>query len=602
MKRLLILLLAAVLVSPLPLKAQDSAEFTDYLTHYYLSPAPTKAPFFLQQYLESDFFKTRKAFEEGGVLMTAYLFGRIALLDPAVLPEYEKIFDKASHDGRSLLLNIFQIGGNEKTRQFLEARQNDPAFAEEKDLIAKVLASGIPLGNAVLGKKIRDSEGLDLNWAEFMLTGNAEPVSKIIDVLDWPDRARHAIESFLASSESLETKHNLLDLLADFDIASDKAGLGIQTAEDLDVKISAGLMFGRGKRSITPLRQLLKMPDADVIHLATKGSAAWALESNAKQHPRVLEIIESEINTRQGASLIRLLQIAGLLETEKGNKALALEYLNKLVAMNPAETLGRHLLASIALEEGRMDDAEREHQALEAYAPGLAEKLEKDMKFKRVAELAAAECKPAQADTKAVMDLVAGHESAVKAYESRLTLRNYSAEALKDDDYVTMRWSFSQVLPDRFDVEQAANSGEADKWRTIGRQNYIFLGFWIKDPDSAEKIRDFKKVNRLLSLGKYYGMVRGKTPAKIETVAGHGAMLRLTFEKLKLPKDFAVKSKKGAALVLFIDQNTGSIAKAQLRFQGKAKGHKFDIAYDQDFIYDDTLTIEAPPQTPGFPS
>lgn len=602
MKRLLILLLAAVLVTPLPLKAQEAAEFTDYLTHYYLSPAPTKAPFFLQQYLDSDFFKTRKAFEEGGVLMTAYLFGRIALLDPAVLPEYEKIFDKASHDGRSLLLNIFQVGGNEKTRQFLEARQSDPAFAEEKDLIAKVLASGIPLGSSVLGKKIRDSDGLDLNWAEFMLTGNAEPVAKIIDVLDWPDRARHAIESFLASAETPEAKQNLLALLENFDIASDKTGLGIQTAEDLDVKISVGLMFGRGKRSITPLRQLLKMPDGDVIHLATKGSAAWALESNAKQHPRVLEIVESEINTRQGATLIRLLQIAGTLETEKGNKALALEYLNKLVAMNPAETLGRHLLASIALEEGRMTDAEREQQALEAYAPGLAVRLEKDMKFKHVAELAAAKGQPAQTDAKAVMDLVAARENAVKAYESRLVLRNYKAEALKDSDYVTMRWAFSQALPDRFDVEQIASSGEIDKWRTIGRQNYIYLGFWIKDPDGAEKIRDLNKVNRLLSLEKYYGMVRGKTPVKIETVAGHDPVLRLTFEKIRLPKDFAVKNKKGAGLVLFVDQNTGSIVKAELRFQGKAKGQKFDIAYDQDFIYDDTLTIEAPPQTPGFPS
>jgi len=153
------------------------------LVNFYRDPQPDKISNALEHISTSNFIKTSPTDVSA---MTAYLFGRIAKQNSKLISKYLEIFEKNSqtHEGRVFILMVLQICGDQDTRHFLENKLNDKNFQSVKQDIQNVLSGDIPIKFDPLKREIKDGADLDFLWAEFFITGEKEPIGKIIDHLD----------------------------------------------------------------------------------------------------------------------------------------------------------------------------------------------------------------------------------------------------------------------------------------------------------------------------------------------------------------------------------------------------------------------------------
>ncbi|HOW36573.1 MAG TPA: hypothetical protein PL155_09220 [Candidatus Omnitrophota bacterium] len=311
--RLTLVLVAALFfcsISPVGhFRAEALDEDINSLTmHYYSNPQPDKIPGALKNYLLSEFFNSSQPTEFYASF--SYLVGRIAKAESSLIPEYLKIFDSATHNGRVFLIMVFQICGNEQVKEYLRTKLDDKNFAKEKGDIENILTRGIPISYNPLKREVKDGVDLDALWAEFFVTGEKEPIVKIVDVLTREDRFKNKLRSWMSEKHTKREIRNLNTLVSGTMIKVDLENGQLDSDGDMDCLYSAslsnpGIEMQRSKTGIQ-IRKILGLSQDDLVYMATKGAAMWSLKANAEQHPKVLEYCKQEFARRNDKSKIEL--------------------------------------------------------------------------------------------------------------------------------------------------------------------------------------------------------------------------------------------------------------------------------------------------------
>lgn len=285
-------------------------EYNVLLVNYYRNPQIDKIPAALEHIASSDFIRNQPTDVSA---MTAYLFGRIARIEPSLIPKYTEVFEQTSqtHEGRVFILMVFQICGNESVKHFLEGKLNDKNFINERQDIQNILDGGIPITFNPLKREIKDGADLDFLWAEYFITGNKEPIVKIIETLEWSDRFKSKLQEWSGKKHSSDEKRifdRLLNRGIQMNVDLDR--MFIKETTDLDCLFSAQIQFHspdkRQRDSIKKIRNILNITDEDIVYMAVKGAAMWSLQSNAKQHPKVFEYCKQEFMQREDKSKTEL--------------------------------------------------------------------------------------------------------------------------------------------------------------------------------------------------------------------------------------------------------------------------------------------------------
>ena len=281
------------------------AEFHEFTTYYYRSPAPDRAPDALEWFALSPWVNDASARAPA-----AYFFARIAQDHPTVIPGYEAALEKASPQGKAFIADLL-----------------------------RGLQGEIPAIVNALERPIRTPTDNDLLWAEYSLTGSREPVVRLIDVLDWSDRIREKLDAWVKSKHlDPQTCGRLQDVAG---IVCDPERMEIATLDDLDCLC----MLERFKPSRTRFDQVqqalpFELSAADVTHIAIKATAKWSLASHVWEDSRVHEICKEEAARRTGCSKRALLEITGAATTpEEGPPS------TRLPVTHPQSLTGRAVLA-----------------------------------------------------------------------------------------------------------------------------------------------------------------------------------------------------------------------------------------------------------------
>ncbi|MCP4500082.1 MAG: hypothetical protein GY822_08990 [Deltaproteobacteria bacterium] len=141
-----------------------------------------------------------------------------------------------------------------------------------------------------------DPEEMDLCWGEFLVTGDVKFVKRIVEVLDKEDLVRRLLNELVS-----ETKTNALSLDEEQLLTLQETGIligvtdekhvpHVATAGDVDLLIWRAVQE-KHEASVVLLKQLA--PE-QILYVATKGTALWSLQSNAKQHDRVRLLCNQE--------------------------------------------------------------------------------------------------------------------------------------------------------------------------------------------------------------------------------------------------------------------------------------------------------------------
>ena len=171
----------------------------------------------------------------------------------------------------------------------------------------------------------------------------------------------------------------------------------------------------------------------------------------------------------------------------------------------------------------------------------------------------------------------------VTSYESRLFLKDFISEKVKDKDYVFIEWYIEYEKPGKFEVEQTAwAENVADRWITLGNKHYFLIREWFEDPDGGWR----SETNKMLTLDKYIYLMR-------DTVIDSAAKYRkgeMEFVVLKYtPKDlkaFGIDTERSRNInyqaEIWIDEDFRIVA-ASLTMRGINTAQKTNVEYRQLF-------------------
>ena len=144
----------------------DQVALDEFLQCYYRRPRPGQAPEALRSFSVSLDPENRAS-----VAIGRYFFRRIAQDHPEIIAGYEALLDgPLPPSGQAFVQEVL-----------VAVRTNPPGT-----------------GNA-LDRSIATPADNDLHWVEFCLTGQLEPVRRLVEVLEWPDRVRRQLERWLSS-------------------------------------------------------------------------------------------------------------------------------------------------------------------------------------------------------------------------------------------------------------------------------------------------------------------------------------------------------------------------------------------------------------------
>ena len=288
--------------------------FEAFLTYYYQNPQPTNAPQALDYFVRSPLFRTNLQTNGHMIEMVAYFFGRLAELHPALLRDYQQAYAQTDEAGQSFLLSVFRVHHDEEVKRVLQ-KAAETSSAQLQDAIRSVTTREL-LGRRAFVKDVADFNQLDFLWIEFQVTGDKEPIVKIIDVLGWDDRLRNALDAWLAAVPDQQQQAEFLERLRRVGITVNTQAKTIEPSSDLDCLFSAYLQAsgaaGKPPDDAHEIRRMLRLTDEDLLYMATKGSAMWSLQANARQHPKILAYCVEERNRRQDKSAVELALIVAL--------------------------------------------------------------------------------------------------------------------------------------------------------------------------------------------------------------------------------------------------------------------------------------------------
>ncbi len=290
-------------------ETMNEESFNKFTTYYYLNPEPQKAPQFLKYYINSKTFEENCSTRGDVFNLIAYFFGRLAEINPNLLREYEKLYDLASENGKLFLLTVFRVAHDNMTKSFFKERIK--ASSEQEKSIMQMIIDKPALGRESFVKDVKSHWDMDFLWMEFFITGDKEPIVKLIDVLTWEDKLRRVLTDYMLANHDKKQKARLGNLLKnEVKINADLDNYKINFEGDLDCIYSAylgvpGFQRKRSKYGIE-IKKILNLSDEDIPYMADKGVVMWALQSNARQHPRILEYCKQEFERRNDKSKIEL--------------------------------------------------------------------------------------------------------------------------------------------------------------------------------------------------------------------------------------------------------------------------------------------------------
>src|SRR5262249_21515496 len=120
--------------------------------------------------------------------------GDIGIGHPEVVREYEAQFADASPAGRKVIIRALTNAGDKDTAKKVGDWVKDPKFADQKaELEALKAHIEDQKRGHVRDVPARAPKDLDLLWANFFVTGEYAPVSRILDVFDLPDAKENEV-------------------------------------------------------------------------------------------------------------------------------------------------------------------------------------------------------------------------------------------------------------------------------------------------------------------------------------------------------------------------------------------------------------------------
>ena len=157
-------------------------------TFYYRSPNPELAVELLDDVLKKENLEHPWFRDRPYVLrVIATQIGLIARGNPKIVRECEARFDGATPAGRRLILRSLRICGDEQSLGRIDkwlVREEDAAVRKDLQQTRDHIAD--PKRKRYREKAPTSPHEVDLLWADFFITGEYEPVSRILDVLDLP--------------------------------------------------------------------------------------------------------------------------------------------------------------------------------------------------------------------------------------------------------------------------------------------------------------------------------------------------------------------------------------------------------------------------------
>ncbi|HJZ89911.1 MAG TPA: hypothetical protein VKE40_03495 [Gemmataceae bacterium] len=178
--------LLAVLVAQPPDLPPFVKTYSHVATYYYTDPDPNVGPKMLKELLKKENLEHAFFVKNEHVLtLIGAQLGDIATGKPEVVREYEAAFADAAPAGRKVIIRALGNCGDKETVKQVDAWIADKKFADHKaDLEALKKHLEDPKRQHVRDRPATTPKDLDLLWANFFVTGEYAPVSRILDVFD----------------------------------------------------------------------------------------------------------------------------------------------------------------------------------------------------------------------------------------------------------------------------------------------------------------------------------------------------------------------------------------------------------------------------------
>ncbi len=192
-------LCALVLISSLMGQAPDVPsfvkEYAQQTTFYYKSPDPSLGSKMMESMLQTENVDHPWFQQKPHVLqLLAAMMGDIAIGKPETIRNYEAAFAGATLSGRRVIVRSLMNCGDKETLKQVEVWLGDKQLAESHaDLKPLKTHLADPQRKHARDRAAREPGDLDFLWVNFFVTGEYEPVSRILDVFDLPDAKENEV-------------------------------------------------------------------------------------------------------------------------------------------------------------------------------------------------------------------------------------------------------------------------------------------------------------------------------------------------------------------------------------------------------------------------
>ena len=164
-------------------------------TFYYLSPNPKLATELLDDVLKKENLEHPWFRRRSDVLrIIGTQIGLIAWGHPELVRQCEARFEGTTPAGRRLILGSLRVCGDEATLGQIDkwlVREEDAAVRKDLEETRDDVAD--PKRKRFREKAPTSPLEIDLLWADFFITGEYQPVSRILDLLDIPPKKSNPI-------------------------------------------------------------------------------------------------------------------------------------------------------------------------------------------------------------------------------------------------------------------------------------------------------------------------------------------------------------------------------------------------------------------------
>jgi hypothetical protein len=533
----------------------DQAEFEKFMNYYYQSPSPERATEAMRHYTAT----VMQAYPNT-LVPTAYFFARLAQESPKLKLDYAELIE----------------GAEVKGRQFIE------------EILSELNATPPGPINA-LKRVVRTPTDNDLLWSEFALTGNTEPVIRLIDLFERPDKIRRKLDDwlllpqstighFLGASRRRRSRCERIRTVVG--IVCDAERQRITSRDDLDCLclLHQGNFVNRDR--LNEVCQLLQYPlsNEEFIYMAVKATAKWSLTGSAAQHDIVLSTIENEIGNRQDRARLTLLEIAASVRLEQNETEIAGKWLREFLQINPVRSDLAAKLAPIDASD-QLDNL----ILLDEAVSELARHVEPIGNI-------ALEC--------------AKNSGAKQSFFSRVSLgirKGPEYDAAKDQPFI--EWNGEYKSPSDFHVTQWMDPDDWDAWISMGQHSYQNAGIWFDCKDKGQK-STLAAVNKLIKGTIWHKILKRETPLTSAVRAYNGERyLLLEYKTSRLNSIFSnyfpaeiQMNDASTEAKLWIDLESNLLTKGEAILKDvQGEDGVFHFFFRQAFAsYDAPIVIEKP--------